>query len=78
MAARGDPYMSTLRQAHIIPITMILNSNSLMASVVTANTTPKPPMFNAAASFVVLSCTEELIAMNRPIRCCYSVITILN
>lgn len=50
MAARGDPYMSTLRQAHIIPITMILKSNSLMANVVATNTTPKPPMSNLPAS----------------------------
>jgi hypothetical protein len=56
MAARGDPYMSTLRQAHIIPITMILMFNSLMANVVATNTTPKPPMSNAAASFAVLTC----------------------
>lgn len=55
-AARGDPYMSTLRQAHIIPITMILRFNSLMANVVAANTTPKHPISIAAASFAVLTC----------------------
>jgi len=59
MAARGDPYMSTLRQAHIIPITIILKSNSRMANVVAANTTPNPPMSNAVASFAVLICTKE-------------------
>lgn len=63
--ARGDPYMSTLRQAHIIPITIILNSNSLMANVVAANTTPKPPMSNAAASFAVLTCII-IIAIKEP------------
>uniref|UniRef100_A0A0A9BQE0 Uncharacterized protein n=1 Tax=Arundo donax TaxID=35708 RepID=A0A0A9BQE0_ARUDO len=55
VAARGEPYMTMLRHTHIIPITMILRSNSLTANAVTKNTTPKAAMSTAAASFAVLT-----------------------
>ena len=55
-AASGDPYMNTLRQAHINPIIMIFMSSPPMANVVVAKTNPKNPMSKVATNFAVLTC----------------------
>jgi hypothetical protein len=54
-AASGDPYMNTLRQTHINPITMIFMSSPAMANLVVANTNPKNPMSKIATNFAVLT-----------------------
>ena len=62
-AASWDPYMNTLRQAHINPIIMIFMSSPPMENVVVAKTNPKNPMSKVATNFAVLTCKGNKITL---------------
>ena len=57
-AASGDPYINTLRQAHIHPIIKIFMSSPPMANFVPAKTSPRNPMSKVATNVAVLTCKE--------------------